>query len=118
MAARGKAPPVKTPRTNAELEAELRKRTAERDEALAGQSAITEVLDVINSSPGDLAPVFEAILENALSLCEVDIGVLWTHDGEMVHAAAIRGAPPALTEFLRQGPHRPTKPQQRVMSGE
>jgi class 3 adenylate cyclase len=59
-----------------------------------------------------------SVLEKALRLCEVDIGVLWTYDGEMVHAAAIRGAPPRLAEFLRQGPHRRTKPQQRMMSGE
>jgi hypothetical protein len=66
MAAKGKSPLVKPPRTIAELEAELERRTTERDEALARESAIAEVLQVINSSPADLAPVFDSILEKAL----------------------------------------------------
>jgi two-component system NtrC family sensor kinase len=91
----------------------------ETREALDQQTATAEVLGVINSSPGDLAPVFDAMLEKATVLCEAEIGTLWTYDGEWMHASASRGAPPAFAEFLQQKPtHSLGGLQRRLLGGE
>src|SRR5256885_4526035 len=106
-------------RANAELQRQLGEYRAERDEASAQQTATAEVLQVINASPGDLVPVFDAMLEKATLLCEAEIGTLWTYDGELMHASASRGAPPAFAEFLHREPTQPIWGlQRRLLSGE
>ena len=80
----------------------------ERDEALEREKATAEVLRVISSSPGELEPVFQAMLENATYICEAYFGILYQFEDSAFRAVALRGAPPAFAEFQRKGPIQPT----------
>ena len=86
----------------AKRDAELAECIAERDAARDQQAATAEVLQVINSSPGDLVPVFDAILEKATRVCEAAFGTLSIWDGERFHWVAFRGLPTELVEALQQ----------------
>src|SRR5262249_54261230 len=82
----------------------------ELSESLKQQTATSEVLEVISSSPGDLKPVFEAMLANAVRICEAKFGVLWLSEGDGFRAVALHGAPPPYAEARRREPWRKPNP--------
>jgi len=93
---------------NTRLLNELRQRTDDLSEALEQQTATSEVLRVISSSPGELAPVFDAMLGNAVRICEAKFGVMFRFEGGLVEAVATLNVPPALEDFVRsRGRHTP-----------
>ena len=107
-------------RANAELQRRLDQALAERDEGEAQKAAMTEMLEVINASPGNLAPVFDAMLERATRLCDATYGQLWTYDGERFHPVTMRGDPGFTKWVLARGPLAPSPgaPHGRIAQGE
>ena len=82
--------------------------TRERDEALEQQTATSEVLQVISTSPGDLQPVFATMLENAVRICDAKFGNIYRWDGELLHLVAAHNTPPALAATRRRSAMLPT----------
>jgi two-component system, NtrC family, sensor kinase len=84
-------------------------RTGELSESLEQQTATSEVLRIISSSPGDLEPVFEAMLQNSVRICEAGFGQMFLCEGDNVRLVATVGVPTALVEFdKRRGTFQPT----------
>src|SRR4051794_36178131 len=98
---------------------DAKRREAELRETLDQQTATTEVLQVINSSPGDLSPVFNALLEKSHQLCEASFGALMRFDGERFYPIAVQGVPAEFRQFIAGG-IRPSSgiPFARIVEGE
>ena len=99
------------------LETEIARLTRERDEALEQQKATAELLRVISSSPGELEPVFQTMMENAVRVCNAKFGVLNLHENGTLRLGAMHNAPQAYAEARRREPvvrPGPLTPQARV----
>jgi len=92
---------------NTRLLNELRQRTDDLSEALEQQTATSEVLGVISSSPGELEPVFQAMLANAVRICEARFGNLYLHERGALRFVAGHNVPRAFAEARRRSPFRP-----------
>jgi len=87
---------------NARLLTELQTKNADLTEALEQQTATAEILRVISSSPTDVRPVFDTIVQNARSLCRADSAAVLTYDGEMIRIESLDNADPERAGALRQ----------------
>src|SRR5262249_16429536 len=92
---------------NVRLFDEVQARTRALTESLEQQTATSEGLRVISSSPGELEPVFQEMLEKATRICEAKFGTLYLYDGDAFRAEAFHNAPPAFVEARKRQPVRP-----------
>jgi GAF domain-containing protein len=92
---------------NVRLFDEVQARTRELSESLEQQTATSEVLKVISSSPGELGPVFDTMLEKATRICQAKFGTLYLREGDAFRAVALHNAPPAFADMRKRGPLRP-----------
>jgi hypothetical protein len=92
---------------NTRLLNELRQRTTDLTESLEQQTATSEVLKVISSSSGDLKPVFETILDNAVRICGAKFGTLYLYQEGRLRIGAAHDVPPAFAEARGRGPFTP-----------
>ena len=92
---------------NTRLLNELRQRTEDLTESLQQQTATSEVLKVISSSPGELSPVFDTLLSNATNICDAKFGNLFIYEDGVFRLMAMHNAPPAYAEARRREPVRP-----------
>jgi two-component system, NtrC family, sensor kinase len=108
MRAAGSREPLATPLDFEAYAHELEKKLEERERELAAaldqQTATSEVLQVISSSPGELKPVFESLLENAVRICEAKFGNLFLYENNSFRVVAMQNAPPAYREFWEREP--------------
>ena len=92
---------------NTRLLNELRQRTTDLTESLEQQTATSEVLQVISSAPGELEPVFSAMLEKAARISDAKFGGIYRWDGDALHLIAAHNTPPEFAEYRRRTPLRP-----------
>src|SRR5262249_50299184 len=91
---------------NARLLNELRQRTTDLSEALEQQTATSDVLQVISGSPGDLQPVFAAMLDKAARICDANFSNIFRWDGDALHLVATHNTPPAFVSAVSPEPRK------------
>src|SRR6516225_4343674 len=99
-----KATPKRRSAPAVRAESEVARLTRERDEALEREKATAEVLRVVSSSAGQLEPIFQAMLENAVRICGANFGVLFLREGDAFRRMAMHNPPPAFVEEHRRAP--------------